>query len=137
MPMASSCEAAENNLRLSSVELCWLFLFMERAGQSGLGIASLVLSIVSIIITFIVVTIAVVMEVSTPGGIDESSASAVVIGLFIFACLGLNLVSIGLGIAGIIQQQRTRICAVIGTALSSASSVVVVSLMAIGSVVDP
>ena len=110
---------------------------MERAGQSGLGIASLVLSVVSIIITFIVVVIAGVMEVSTPGGIDESSASAVVIGLFVFACLGLNLVSIGLGIAGIIQQQRTRICAVIGTTLSSASSVVVVSLMVIGSAVDP
>ena len=119
------------------MEMRWLFLLMERSGQSGLGIASLALSIVSAIITFVVVVIAGVMEATTPGGIDESSASAVVVGLFIFACLGLNLVSIGLGIAGIIQKQRTRVCAVIGTAISSASSVVVLSLMAIGSVVDP
>ena len=77
------------------------------------------------------------MEANTPGDIDESSAAAVVVGLFVFACLGLNLVSIGLGIAGILQKQRARICAVIGTILSSASFVVVVSLVVIGHAVDP
>ena len=136
MPMASSCEVVGKNLRVAIMERPWLFLFMERSGQSGLGIASLALSIFSVIISIVLVVIAGVMEVSTPGGVDESSAAAVVVGLSILACLGLNLVSIGLGIAGIIQKQRTRICAFIGTALSSASFAVVVSIIAIGNAID-
>ena len=110
---------------------------MERSGQSGLGIASLILSVFSIIFTFILFIIAGVWEASTPGGVDENSAAAVILGFCILACLGSFLVSTGLGIAGIFQKQRVRICAFIGTALSSASFVVTASAIAIGMALDP
>ena len=109
---------------------------MERSGQSRLGIASLILSVCSIIFVFILFVIAGVLEASVPDGVDENSAAAVILGLSIFACWGFFLVSIGLGIAGIFQKQRVRICAFIGTALSSASFIVTASAIAIGMALD-
>ena len=54
---------------------------MERSGQSGLGIASLTLSVVGIIVVFSLFLIAGIWEASVPGGVDENSAAAVVLGL--------------------------------------------------------
>ena len=110
---------------------------MERSGQSRLGIASLILCVCSMLFMFVLFATAGILEASTPGGLDENSAAAVILGLFIFACLGSFLVSVGLGIAGILQKQRVRIFAFIGTALSSASFIVMASAIGIGMALDP
>ena len=57
---------------------------MEREGQSKLGIAALIISIFTAIGLFILFLIAGVMESNTYGGIDEESAGAIIVGLFIF-----------------------------------------------------
>jgi len=105
---------------------------MERSGQSRLGIASLLISIANIIVTFIVFLVAGIWESSAPGGVDENSVGAVILGLFLFGCIGVDIVSIGLGLAGILQKQRIRICAVIGTSLATATLVITVAILAIG-----
>ena len=110
---------------------------MERSGKSRLGVASLILSVCSIVFIIILFIVAGVWEASAPGGVDENSPAAVILGLFLVAGLGSLLVSIGLGVAGIFQKQRLRICAFIGTALSSASFIAAASTIAIGMALDP
>ena len=105
---------------------------MERQGQSKLGIASLLISIFTAIGLFIVFLIAGVMESNTYGGMDEESAGAIILGLFMFGFGFLDLLSIGLGIAGIFQNTRERITAIIGTTVASATLIITVSLIAIG-----
>tara|TARA_Y100001978_G_scaffold193928_1_gene200557 strand:- start:312 stop:641 length:330 start_codon:yes stop_codon:yes gene_type:complete len=105
---------------------------MERQGQSKLGIASLLISIFTAIGLFIICLIAGVMESNTYGGIDEESTGAVILGLFIFGFGILDLVALGLGIAGIFQKTRERITAIIGTIISSATLIITVSLIGIG-----
>jgi len=105
---------------------------MERQGQSKLGIASLMISIFTAIGLFILFLIAGVMESNTYGGIDEESAGAIIVGLFIFGFGFLDLLAIGFGIAGIFQNTRARITAVIGTIISSATLIITVSLIGIG-----
>ena len=108
---------------------------MERQGQSKLGIASLLISILTVIGLFIIFLIAGVMESNTYGGIDEESAGAIILGLFIFGFIFLDLLAIGLGIVGIFQKTRERITAIIGTIISSATLIITVSLIGIGLVI--
>ena len=105
---------------------------MEREGQSKLGIAALIISIFTAIGLFILFLIASVMESNTYGGIDEESAGAIILGLFIFGFIFLDLLAVGLGIAGIFQKTRDRITAIIGTILSSATLIITLSLIVIG-----
>ena len=105
---------------------------MERQGQSKLGIASLLISILTAIGLFISFIIAGVMESNTYGGMDEESAGAIILGLSIFGFGFLDLLAIGLGIAGIFQKTRERITAIIGTIISSATLIITVSLIGIG-----
>lgn len=103
---------------------------MERTGQSSLGIASLVISILVNIATFLALLVA--------GAVSEVAANSLedamhfVIGLFAIGSIPLNLASFGLGMAGIFQQSKGRACGVIGAVISLASIVVIVSLMVIG-----
>ena len=78
---------------------------MERSGQSRLGVASLLISIANIIVTFIVFLVAGIWGSSAPGGVDENSVVAVILGLFLSGCIGVNMFSIGLGVAGILQAK--------------------------------
>ena len=105
---------------------------MERQGQSKLGIASLLISIFTAIGFLIVFIIAGVMESNTYGGIDEESAGAIILGLFIIGFTFIDLLAIGLGMAGILQKTRERITAVIGTIISSAILIITLSLIGIG-----
>ena len=105
---------------------------MDRQDQSKLGIASLLISIFTAIGLFIVFLIAGVLESNTYGGIDEESAGAIILGLFIFGFGFLDILAIGLGIAGIFQKTKERITAIIGTIVSSATIIITVSLIGIG-----
>ncbi len=100
--------------------------------HSGLGIASFIVSTVVGFLTFLLIIVAGVMEASTPGGIDESSSSAVVVGLLIVACIGIDLVAFGLGIAGLMQKDRRKIFSVLGVVFSTATAVGTILLIVIG-----
>lgn len=100
--------------------------------HSGLGIASFVTSIVSGILIFILVVIASVMYASTPNGIDEKSAGAVVVGLCLFAFMFATLVALGLGIGGLLQKDRKRIFALLGTIFSAVTILGTVSIFLVG-----
>ena len=105
---------------------------MERQGQSKLGIAALLISIFTAIGLFIFFLIAGVMESNTYGGIDNESAWAIILGLFIFGFGFLDLLAIGLGIAGISKKTREPNTTIIGTIISSATLIITISLIGIG-----
>tara|TARA_B100001059_G_scaffold226641_1_gene255370 strand:+ start:82476 stop:82805 length:330 start_codon:yes stop_codon:yes gene_type:complete len=92
---------------------------VEALKHSGLGIASFITSIVAGILIFVLIVIAGIMEASTPGGIDETSADAVIIGLFLLAFLGASIVAFGLGISSLIQKNRKKIFGILGTTFSA------------------
>jgi hypothetical protein len=108
----------------------------EQKKHSGLGIASFITSIVSGILIFLLIVIAGVMEASSPGGLDEESAGAVVVGLFLFAFLGASLVALGLGIGGLIQKERKNIFAILGTVFAAVSIVGTTFIMVLGLAMD-
>lgn len=93
-------------------------VFGVRRRQAGLGIASFALAIFSGVTAFVVVVIAGVLEASTPGGMDEQSPQAIIVGLGIFGVFGLNLLGVGLGIGGLVQPDRLRTFGVLGLVLN-------------------
>jgi len=86
----------------------------EPRKHSGLGIASFILAIFAGFTAFALVVTAGVLEASTPGGIDDESPVAIIIGLSLFAIIGVNLLGIALGVAGIFQPNRYRTFPVLG-----------------------
>lgn len=105
---------------------------MQEMKHSGLGIASLVTSIVSGILIFLTILVAGVIESSTPGGMDEQSPEAMAVGLFLFTFLGLALISFGLGIAGLFQKDRKKTTSVLGTVFSGVTVIGTVFILLLG-----
>jgi len=103
---------------------------MEEQKHSGLGIASFITSIVSGILIFLIYVIAGAMEVSTPGGMDEKFATAM--SLFLLVFLEASLVALGLGIAGLLQKDRKKIFAILGTIFSAVTIVWMISIVMLG-----
>ena len=102
--------------------------------HSGFGIASFIMSIIVGISMFVVFIVAGVLEVSTPGGLKDSSEKAMMIGLLAILCLLLDLVALGLGIAGIREQDKKKVFAILGTIFSSATILVTILLIIAGTV---
>jgi uncharacterized membrane protein len=105
---------------------------MEEQKHSGLGVASFITSLVSGILLFLLIVIAGVIEASTPGGMDEKSAAAVIVGLFMIFFLGASLVALGLGIGGLIQKDRKKIFAILGTVFAAITFLGTILLMMVG-----
>ena len=103
---------------------------------SGLGIASCIISIVVGLFIFVLFVVAGVMEASTPDGIDESSPIAVALGTCILGALVVDLVALGLGIAGLVQQDRNKLFAILGTVFSAATILGTIALLAFGLMIE-
>jgi len=88
----------------------------EDMPHSGLGIASLILGVLCGVGAFGLLVAAGVMESSTPGGMNEESPAAIVLGLALFAVMGLCLMGGLLGIFGVVQSQRKKVFAILGLA---------------------
>lgn len=104
---------------------------MEPQLHSRLGIASFITSLASGVVIFLIMVIAGVMSAS-PGGMNEQSAGAITIGLFLFGFLFVSLVALVLGIFGLCQKDRKKIFAILGTTFSSVTIVGVIFIMALG-----
>lgn len=83
------------------------------------------------LIEIAIVAIAGMIEVSTPGGMDENSPEAILIGLGLFAGLGVAILGIGLGIGGLMQR-RKKLFAVLGVLISLFVTCGVAGLLVLG-----
>lgn len=100
--------------------------------HSGLGIASFILSVAVGIFDFVLVAFAGLVEASTPGGMDEESVIAILIGIFILGGLAANLAGTGLGVAGLVQRDRRKVFSVLGLAFNVAIVFGIIGLMILG-----
>jgi hypothetical protein len=100
--------------------------------HSGIGIASFVISIVAGVAILIVFAIAGILEATTPGGMDEKSAAAILTGLCIIALILVDIVALGLGLAGLFQRDRKKLFAILGTVFSFATVACTIVLIVLG-----
>lgn len=101
--------------------------------HSGFGVASFIISVAIGIFDFVVIAFAGLVEASEPGGMDEESVVAILIGLFILGGMAANMAGAGLGIAGLVQRDRKKVFAVLGLAFNAAIVFGVIFLMILGS----
>jgi hypothetical protein len=82
--------------------------------HSGLGIASFAMSIVSGVMLFAMIAVATYFAAQNPEQFNEESPQAIIVGLGIFAGMGLAVIGLGLGIAGLAQSNRIKLFAILG-----------------------
>jgi hypothetical protein len=104
--------------------------------HSWLGIFSFIISLVGGLGMLLLFAIAGYVQMSTPGGMDEKSPAAVVVGLLLFAIAGVLLVGLGLGIAGLVQKEKKRVFAVLGLVFNSLVILGTLALVVIGNSVE-
>ncbi len=91
----------------------------EQRRHSGLGIASFITGTAAMVLMFLLLVVAGALEASTPGGMDEQSAAAVIVGSFLILFILTSVVALGLGIAGLFQRERRKVFPILGTVFSS------------------
>lgn len=104
--------------------------------HSGWGIASFIVSLVANIGLVLVVLLGGIAEVTTPGGLDEDSLAAGLLGLLLLSALCGLVISLVLGIVGLVQQQRKKVFAILGTVFSGVSLAGGIVLMFIGFIME-
>lgn len=105
---------------------------MEKKKHSGLGLGSFFTSIASGIVLIILIISAGYIEASSPGGMDEESSAAILIGLLMLVSLAASIIALGLGICGLFQKEKKKLFAILGGLVSLLIIVGTVSLIAFG-----
>ncbi len=100
--------------------------------HSGLGIASFVIALAVGLLSLVVVVAAGILEAKTPEGMGENSPAAMLAGLAFCGGLLLDVLGIGLGIAGLCQRHRMKLFAVLGVVLGSIVLLCDLFLMLVG-----
>ncbi|MFM7148551.1 MAG: hypothetical protein ACKO23_01795 [Gemmataceae bacterium] len=83
-----------------------------------------------------VFVIAGVMEVSTPEGMNEESAGAVMLGLLLVTSLVASFTALGLGIGGLIEKDKKKIFAILGTVFAAIIFMFTIFLIVLGLVME-
>lgn len=99
---------------------------------SGLGIASLVIALVAGFSELVLVGYAGYLEATTPGGMDEDSVTAVMVGLSMLAAGLGSAFGLALGIGGIVQKDRKNLFAILGVVFNAFVLLGTVLLVVIG-----
>jgi hypothetical protein len=113
----------------------WYDREFERPRHSSLGIVSLIIGGLVGILEFIAVLIAGILETTHPNEyFDENSPSPMgaLIGLGICGGLVLCLVGGALGLAGVLQQRRNKLFAILGLILNAVIVCGVLFLLVLG-----
>ncbi len=104
--------------------------------QSGLGIASFVLSIFCGFAVLTIFLVAGYLEMSRPEGIDEKSPEALFVGFAMILALGLTAIAFALGLAALFQRNRRMSLAILGMFFSTMIIAGTVLLMILGASVE-
>ena len=103
--------------------------------HSGLGIASFIISLAAGAALVVLLGIAGVIE-SQPGGMDEESAGAVLVGLLLALTALAHVLALGLGIAALVQAWRSKLFGVLGTVFASTGLIGTVLIFLLGALLE-
>jgi hypothetical protein len=109
-----------------------LYDYEEEKKHSGIGIASFVISLIAGVGIFALFIAAGVIEASSPGGMHEESAEAIIIGLGIIFLFLMELVAIGLGIGALFSSTRKKLFGILGLSFSAGVTLLAVGIMVLG-----
>ncbi len=87
--------------------------------HSGFGIASFIIALAAGALECVLIVIAGILETMTPGGVDEDSPVAMLLGLVVIGGILINLLGIIFGIVGLFQRDRKKPFAVLGVVIGS------------------
>jgi hypothetical protein len=104
----------------------------RRQPHSGLGVASLVIAVFAGFAALCLVAVAGYLETVTEGGMDEESVEAILIGLGLFAVVGGAMLGLGLGLAGLFQQETNSTFPILGLVFNGMILLGLVGLVVIG-----
>jgi len=104
--------------------------------HSGLGISSFVISLAGGFAMFLLFCVAGFMETTTPGGIDENSGVAVVLGLVIFAVIAVHLLGLGLASGALTQKNRKKVFSILGLVFNALVIVGTTGLIVLGNAME-
>ena len=103
--------------------------------HSGLGIASFIISLAAGAALVVLLGIAGVIE-SQPGGMDEESAGAVLVGLLLALTALAHVLALGLGIAALVQAGRSKLFGVLGTVFAFTGLIGTVLIFLLGALLE-
>ena len=103
--------------------------------HSGLGIASFIISLAAGAALVVLLGIAGVIE-SQPGGMDEESAGAVLVGLLLALTALAHVLALRLGIAALVQAGRSKLFGVLGTVFASTGLIGTVLIFLLGALLE-
>lgn len=103
--------------------------------HSGLGIASFIISLAAGAALVVLLGIAGVIE-SQPGGMDEESAGAVLVGLLLALTALAHVLALGLGIAALVQAGRSKLFGVLGSVFASTGLIGTVLIFLLGALLE-
>ena len=103
--------------------------------HSGLGIASFIISLAAGAALVVLLGIAGVIE-SQPGGMDEESAGAVLVGLLLALTALAHVLALGLGIAALVLAGRSKLFGVLGTVFASTGLIGTVLIFLLGALLE-
>lgn len=88
----------------------------ERKGHSGVGIASFILGVLSILVLVGLIVAVAVVEVTNPGAIDsDAEPVTTVLGLVVMLTFLITIIGTTLGVVGLFDTQRNKLFAILGT----------------------
>ncbi len=103
--------------------------------HSGLGIASFIISLASGTALLILLGVAGILE-SQPGGMNEQSTGAIVVGLILALTALVQILALGLGIAALVQTGRNKLFGVLGTVFASTGLIGTALILVLGALVE-
>jgi len=101
-------------------------------GHSGLGIVSLAIAVVVGLAEIVLLVIAGILESQTPGGVDENSPEAMILGLLLIGGMVMSLVGGVLAVVALVQGGRNKIFPILGLALNGMIIVGMIGIITIG-----
>lgn len=103
--------------------------------HSGLGITAFIISLAASTVLLTIIAIAEAMQ-AKPGGIDEKSTAAIILGNIIILTALAQFTALGLGIGALVQAGRNKLFGVLGTVFAAMGLIGTLFIFVLGALLE-